>query len=348
MTLKYIKIKWSKLFYCVGLVVFSFFLAACSSSKSSEPYNEDLAKYLPQTQEVYYGDNQYYHEVTNVEQSESNHEYEVRLSGEIKNNYKGTNADDFTFTQSYKVEGNELWLTNTGQHLNDSLLVKACILKAPVEVGKTWSFKSQDLEGNKYTVDAEIITLSDDEVTVSYQIGKEDYEVRTIKYGCGTTEFEKHYQYKGAEGITGYHMDLNQTDMSEKEEISQNADPIDDMARFYDDLDSVTVSDSVRKLVVAFNQEWTRYSKDEDNHLLDLIVDDSSAYEKMKQIEHNKDSDMEFVSFKVINAQAVEKVYEIVEVYESQGQKFYNHVKYTLKAVEGDLRVDDFEIILNP
>lgn len=315
------------------LMIITSVLAGCTFEQMEKGAPDELLiSYLPEAPSFYEGDSGYYHAVQSLDRSETETDVIVVLKGEVRALTSAKRLTDHLFEVTLKVNSDELTQQTVGDKLNDSDFESLVLLKAPLEVGHSWSFWTKDRQG-KHTKVTGIITDMDEAtgaMTVRHSTKAGYYEERKIAKKLGVTDFIRPVTFKKESAITGYHR---------VESEYQTDEPID--AR----QERILIPSRIYALILGFNQAWSRYVSGIDSEVFDFVMPDSEASKKMTAIIPSEMEAVEFVSFYPyeISFEGGGATVYVLETYttESEGN-VESKVAYTIIDVETVPKIINF------
>lgn len=270
------------------LVVFMMtigFLVACTSEQLNlgNP-DETLVSYLPDAPALYEGDSGYYHAIQSLDRSETETDVIVVLKGEVLALTSAKRLKDYHFEVTLKVSSDEMTQLTFGEKLNDSDFESLILLKAPVEVGRSWSFWTIDKQGKHVKVTGAITDIDEQTgvLTVRHSMKSGYYEERIMAKGLGVTDFIRPVTFKRESAITGYHRVASEQQPAESSDAQ---------------LERILIPSRIYALIMGFNQAWSRYVSGVDSDVFDFILPESEASKKMTAVDPSEIEAVEFLSF---------------------------------------------------
>lgn len=147
-----------------------------------------------------------------MELKEINYEtpdYRYVLQGEVEDMSDGESTADFSVKLQYLLKNGELVQIKEEELMMDSIFDNLILIKAPLEVGNSWSQKAVDKEGNQFEVKGTITKIELENGNKVYEIKYEYgdgglFELRRIKEGVGTIQFQKPFVSDASTFEIGY------------------------------------------------------------------------------------------------------------------------------------------------
>ncbi len=180
----------------IVLAIMIIFTVTTVSLGEENLENRNLYNILPQGEDYewnYYGFAEYGHTMTISNISDDNREYSI--SGQIHDMSGMKSEEELSFYMKYVFEEDAL-IQYKGTKIIDSDFARIELIKAPLNMGNTWTQKVTAKSGETLNLKCEIVDLEyeDDKgiYTVRYDsIDGDYYEIRKIKEGVGVIYFEK-------------------------------------------------------------------------------------------------------------------------------------------------------------
>ncbi|GAU77357.1 hypothetical protein [Fusibacter sp. 3D3] len=330
-----------------GLMILMSLLicTACNHSNEQMGYDPDLLSYMVSEPARYYGEGQYYHEIQKIESTALDKQYRIEASGEIKDTSIGKTYIDYAFNYQFLITDQMILQTLNNNRLNDSDFKEIELLRLPLEVGHTWTFNAVMFNDKTVKMTAEIFEVNDtsDEIKVRYTANGY-VETRFFKKKFGVTDFIKEVAYKDVKAISGFHLEEGKKIGLPRSEskIKENSNEENAFA----DINEVNVTPVEHDLILGFNQNYEKKIKLETDNLLDYIMPESPASEKIDNLKFVDVGTFNFMKFKVKSKTTVGDLstIEVVELYDlGNDQSILNTVTYTLKIYGDQLMIYDFE-----
>lgn len=136
-------------------------------------------------------------------------DYQYVLEGEVEDMSGGESSADFSVKLQYLIKKGAIVQVKEEQLMMDSIFDNLIIIKAPLEVGNSWSQMAVDKEGNQLEVKGTITKIELENgkkvYDVKYEYGDSGlFELRRIKEGVGTILFQKPFMSDGNTFEMGY------------------------------------------------------------------------------------------------------------------------------------------------
>lgn len=327
------------------IILYALTLMACGIQSSNKKYDSELATYVIQHPSVYYGEAQYYHEIQKVEQNEIDNQLFITASGEIRDNTKGKTQNNFYFNYVFKVTDQSIFQILDNNRLNDSDFKEIELLRKPIEKGNIWTFDAVMFNDKTTKMTAEILSYDEESKVILVKYTSKDYsETRSLIQNVGITDFTKEVIYKDVKAISGFHIESGE--VSEYVADEKNIVLVEDDYKAFDDFVEISISRKEHDLILGFNQNYAKKIRMEDSQILDYVMPESPASEKINNLKPTDMGTFKFVSFKPKLKSALSDGVniEVVELYDlGDAQNFVNTVTYTLKEYGEKLMIYDFK-----
>lgn len=323
------------------IFVFSFvsiFIIGCSNSSEQSPYDTELSEYLIASKAEYYGEGQYYHEIQELQITDENFKRIVIAKGEIRDTSIGKRTDKFKFVYEFIVDKEKIIQTIDNKLLNDSEYKKIVLLKAPIELGNSWSFDAIGFDNKRERFTAEIISCSDDkdEITVKYYASNNYTEYRTFIKNLGVVRFNKEIKYKDARTISGFNMN----------DILMSKNEADDKNRSLEAYLEVVAPEIILELLINFNTEYAKRVRGEENSINYYMTAEGAANEKISGMSSVATEDFKFSALVVTELLSISEniiEVEVAEKYDVGKEDFIiNRMKYRCILKDDIWLIDDF------
>lgn len=301
-------------------------MSACSVKEMTPEgvVNGDLKTYTLKSPNKYSGMGQYFHEVQTITQiSESPYVYE--LSGEVKSDAIDRSKGNHSFLVKGYVDESSWVETYDDSLLGESELRQVVLLKAPLEMGATWTFKTTDKHGEKYKIQAEITSKTENEIEVVYTDDSIFFEKRLFKKDNGTVKFVKEFKIASTKAVTGYAL-------IKDENIQKNP---------FDRLKPIDIAPEILTLIRDFNEAMVKGDLDLQKT---YTLSETPAYEKVS-LEKEAVEAWSLEGLKVYQKEETESSISVtvLEKFRQKDSVYYNAVQYELVFQEGKYYIFDFE-----